>query len=64
MLNLDEIPCWIIDSLKKRNISEDDIREMTARRAFSEYCRWNNLGDWGYNLFDAVEALQKAEKKA
>jgi len=63
MLNLDKIPADIIVDLKKRGYTDADIQQMSPQKAFSEYCRWNGLSDWGNTLWNAVQDLQAAAAK-
>jgi hypothetical protein len=61
-LDLSKIPAHALQDVRKRGYSDDDIRAMTAREFFSEYCNWNGLMRWGDTLFSVVEASQKASK--
>lgn len=47
MLNIGQLPCAIVDDLKKRGHTEEAIAEMTPAEAFDEYCMWHGLIGWG-----------------
>lgn len=62
MLDLEKIPDSIMERLKKRRNTDDEIRNMIPEQAFNESCAWRGLlGDYGYSLWEDVEALKRAE---
>lgn len=61
MLNISQIPSYIMEDLKQRGHSEETIATMTPKEAFSEYCMWNGLIHWGASLWNAVMSLNAAE---
>ncbi|UDM18866.1 hypothetical protein [Vogesella sp. XCS3] len=64
MLNLNKIPADILTDLQKRGHTDDDIKQMTPKQAFAEFCRWNGLTDWSNTLWNAVHTLQAATTPA
>lgn len=65
MLDLEKIPDSIMERLRGRRHSDDDIRAMTPQEAFNESCVWQGLlGRYGYSLWDDVDALKAAEVKS
>ncbi len=61
MLDLEKIPPHILESLRKRGLSDDRIRALSPQSAFDEHCNWMGLPGRGLGLFDDVEALKKAD---
>jgi hypothetical protein len=54
----------IMEALRQRrdlepdDTSEDaEIMATGKRKAFSEFLKWNNLGDWGKSILDRVEEM-------
>lgn len=65
MLDLEKIPERIMERLKNRGNTDEDIRDMSPREAFNENCVWQGLlGNYGYSLWSDVEALKAAEVKS
>jgi len=62
-LNIAHIPKQIISDLQERGHSLEAIADMDPQKAFREYCEWNGLIRWGDALWDAMENLNRAEKK-
>lgn len=61
MLDFDKIPERVIDDLSERGWSDSDIEKMSPEQAFSEFCNWNGLINWGPSLWGVVKDLEKAE---
>ena len=64
MLDLEKIPEPIIENLRHRGHSDEDIRNMTPVRAFDEHCSWQGLLGYGRQLFRDVKYLEAAEVSA
>lgn len=47
----------IKSALVERGYTEDQMKAMTPREAFTEYCEWNGLIRWGDTLWDQAKAL-------
>jgi hypothetical protein len=62
MLDIHAIPNHILADLRSRDNSDEDIKNMTAERAFKEYCQWHGLSTWGSTLIDALDALRQADR--
>jgi hypothetical protein len=60
MLNLQVLPDEFINTLKNRGHSNDDISKMSPEQAFTEYCNWNGLTNWGTALWQAVHEFKGA----
>lgn len=60
-MKLASIPAHILADVRNRGFGDDEIAAMDPKRVFAEYCRWNNLTDWGYSLWDAALALHAAD---
>lgn len=54
----------IIEALEERGFDETDIKRMSTEEAFSEYCEWHGLIEWGYRLHRVHEAISKANAEA
>lgn len=63
MLDLTKIPYTVLSDIRERGHSDETIAQMSPQEAFSEYCIWNGLINWGGTLFRAVENLKAAEEK-
>lgn len=59
-LDLQALPYEFINDLKERGHSEEDISKMTPERAFTEYCNWQGLINWGDSLWLAVQKFKNA----
>lgn len=64
MLDLDHIPEPILADLEKRGHSREDVAQMSAEGAFSEYCNWRGLLGWGPRLWQAVACFKRAAQEA
>lgn len=62
MLSINTIPAHVIQDLKERGHSEEQIKAMSAKEAFNEYLAWNGILGWGSTLWHVVERLKEAEK--
>lgn len=61
MMDISKIPGHVLDDIRSRGHSDEAIRRMSAKTAFTEYCEWNGLIHWGLPLFSAVLALKDAD---
>lgn len=56
MAELTEIPDPIVRDLRDASFTDDEIRDMSPRLLFTNYCTWNGIVGWGETLyFHAVE---------
>ena len=62
-MKIEDIPETVLEAARERGFSDAAIAQMPIKRLFNEFCNWHGLINWGYNLFNLVEALQKAENK-
>ena len=58
MANVAKIPAAVLSALRNRDHSDDAIALMSPREAFTEYCMWNGLINWGDDLWDNMTALR------
>jgi hypothetical protein len=63
MLIITNINPDVIDALKNRGHTENEIENMNHKQAFDEYCNWHGLCGWGPDLRNALMTLQNAGKK-
>lgn len=61
MLDLEVLPDKFIDDLKSRGHSIEAIATMSPETAFSEFCNWNGLINWGDTLWSAVQEFKDAD---
>lgn len=54
----------VVDALRNRELTDDEIAALTPEQAFNEYCRWNSLGDWGPTLTSTLDNLRAASAPA
>jgi len=60
-MKIASIPAHILADVRRRGYSDEEIALMEPKHVFAEYCRWNNLTDWGGTLWDAALALNAAD---
>lgn len=60
-MKLDKIPEIILNDIRSRGWSDEEIQGFTAKQAFNEFCYWHGLLGWGDNLWDTVHKLKEAE---
>jgi hypothetical protein len=51
----------VLDALRNRGHSDDEITMMSPEEAFSEFCNWYGLARWGSTLIKALDCLREAE---
>ncbi len=61
-MDIDKLPHRVLDALRRLGYADEDIERMSPKRAFSEFCSWEGLINWGDTLWGIVEELKKAEK--
>ncbi len=61
MLDLAKIPHSILENLYSRELTDEQIAEMTPPQAFKEYCEWHGLIGWSATLWHAVRSFKDAE---
>ena len=54
----------VMESLKERGHTEDEISKMSPEKAFDEYCNWHGLIGWGEPLRFVMANIQSANSKA
>lgn len=59
-MNIEKIPTHILEDLRER-LSDEEIKNGTPEYLFSEWCQWNNLGDWGPDLIVALDTLRDCD---
>ena len=62
MINLEVLPNRIIEDLKSRGHSEEDISYMQPEKVFTEFCSWHGFAGWGSTLWDAVHEIKESEE--
>jgi hypothetical protein len=60
MLDVDALPEQLVDDLKKRGHTLEQIKQMSPKKAFDEYCNWNGLFKWGDHLWLTMHKLKDA----
>ncbi len=62
-MKLDDIPDDILDDVRSRGLSDEDIVNATPKEIFNEYCNWNGLIHWGNRLWNVVMTLNRKGAK-
>jgi len=63
-MDITKIPQHILDDLRSRGNTDEEIKEMSPECAFSEFCEWNGLNGWASTLRNALDILRVADKKS
>ncbi len=63
MLDFEKLNFAVKDALVNRGHSEKQIRSMSPREAFEEYCEWNGLINWGDTLWENAKSLMAQEPR-
>lgn len=58
MLNTKTLPANVLEALHNRGLSDEEIAELTPAEAFSEFCYWHGLLNWGNELWSVMTNLQ------
>lgn len=61
-MDVKKIPQHIKDDLIARGLTEDDMAEMSAERAFHEFCEWHGMHGWATILRNTLDMLREADK--
>lgn len=62
-MELERIPQYVLNIVREREFSDEQIAKMTPVQLFAEYCNWNGLLGWGPDLWETARALRQAEKE-
>lgn len=57
---MSEWPERLIDVLKQRGWTADEIADMPPDKAFEEYCNWYGLTNWGRDLIDIYRSINQS----
>lgn len=60
-MDISQIPDFVLDALRQRGHNDEDIADMSAEEAFSEFCDWFGLSGWADRLIIALDHLREAE---
>jgi hypothetical protein len=63
MVDVKMIPAGVLNALRKRERTDEQIAAMSPREVFNEYCTWHGLIGWGDELYDAAAKLREQEPK-
>ncbi len=61
-MKIEALPNRVVEAVRSRGFSDEEIAGMTARHLFKEHCEWHGLVDWGYDLYDLAHRLAVTEK--
>jgi hypothetical protein len=61
--NLEKMPQDLLDALRNRGWSDAKIKRMSGRTAFTEYCEWHGLINWGGTLFSHAQTCYNADRE-
>ncbi len=60
-MDINKIPEYVLDALRERGNSDDEIKKMSGDKAFEEFCAWYGFYDWASTLRNALDRLRAAE---
>lgn len=61
-MKIENISSNVMDALRKRHLSDEEIQAMTPEELFTEYCEWNGMMGWSRFFIDALDNLRAAAK--
>ena len=60
-MNIGKIPSHILEDLRSRGLSDEEIGNACPERLFTEFCNWNGLTGWGGTLITTLDELRAAD---
>ncbi len=63
-MKIESIPNRVVEAVRSRGFSDEEIAKMTARHLFKEHLEWDGLTGWGYDLYELAHRLAVTEKLA
>ncbi len=63
MLDSLKITPSVLSDLHERGFPAARVRQMSAERAFREWCEWHGFVGWADTLVETLDMLREAEKK-
>ena len=60
-MDISKIPNFVYQDLKRRDMSDEEIKSSNPELLFSEYCEWNGLIGWSGSLISALDGLRQAD---
>lgn len=61
-MEYDLIPEDILEALKNRGLTREDIETSTPNKLFDEYARWHGFSGWSGTFINAIDELRYARK--
>jgi hypothetical protein len=58
LLNLNKMDDRVLDALRNRGHSDEQIQKMSPEDVFDEFCQWEGLLGWGPTLREALDDLR------
>ena len=55
---MNNLPDHVIEALRERELSDDDISRMDAEALFDEYCSWYGIIGFSEMLIEALDSLR------
>lgn len=62
MLKIESLDPEVLETLREMSRSDDDIESMSPEQAFSEYCNWHGLINWGNRLLRVADNIRAAQE--
>lgn len=60
-MKLEKIRDDVLEDVRERGFSDEQIEAMDGETLFNEYCMWNGLIGYGFSLWNIVLDLKEAE---
>lgn len=61
-MKIEGAPSQLMDALRNRGLSTEEIEKLDGERAFNEFCMWHGLIGWGGTLYSLAKFCMKVEK--
>ncbi len=55
------VPPKVSSALLAAGYNLKDFEHMTPKDLFDAYCTWHGLINWGYDLWEVMESLQRGD---
>ena len=60
MIDLKKVRIGVLDDLRSRGLTDEEIENFTPDHLFNEYCDWLGFIGWGPTLISSIDSLRDA----